>query len=361
MSHFSHRTTARYLCCFICQCGGSIWWSVLPYCCINVALMAVIQWLAKSDVRIAFSIQGHTLMTLLISYLVVAKINLSYERYMKARFAIGNSLTRLRELNQLAMSYTFQGASAKEKSVHMWRVHLTERIIDLMNCTMRTIRSESQARYLSRNEHDSPLPNDDPLLHVQALRLHLYHGSAVSKLQLLERIKLMDMLNEFVVSYRDLLVLASTPLPFPLLQMGRTFLLIWTYSIPFVLREVVDQAFVTYIFVFFLTYGFIGLELVSMQMLHPFGDGENDLNIMGMREATLNGIERDLELFGEKLAIVRDRRLQFSETKARIPTLSRSLYEKHDAKTATTTAVAMGGDERSLSTDPMAYASMMDA
>lgn len=300
-------------------------------------------------------------MTLLISYLVVAKINLSYERYMKARFAVGNALTRLRELNQLALSYTFQGQGDKEKSVHMWRVQLTERIIELMNSTMRTIRSEKQARYLARNEHeDSPMPTDDPLLHVQALRLHLYHGSAASKLQLLERIKLMDMLNDFVVSYRDLLALASTPLPFPLLQMARTFLIIWTFSIPFVLREVVDQAFVTYIFVFFLTYGFIGLELVSMKMMHPFGDGQNDLNVVGMREATLNGIERDLELFGEKLSDGGARRMQFRHLKARIPTLSRSLFDAKKDATTTTNAVATDGhavDETTYPTDHL-YTSM---
>ncbi len=329
MTDWSHRSTAKHLFGHLCECSGSVWLQVLPYCCVNVVFMGVIQYLAKHGVKIAFSIQGHTLMTLLISYLVVSKINLSYDRYMKARYAIGAALSRLRELHQLALSYTFPNSAEKESIVTVkdWRIQLTERIIDLMDCTMRVIRNPMQAQYLARQEQEGPFPHDDPLLHVQALRLHLYHGSATSQLELLERVKLMDMMNDFVTSYRDLLVLASTPLPFPLLQMARTFLFLWTFSLPFVLRGVVDEAFVSYVFVFFLTYGFIGLELVSLQLLHPFGDGINDLNVMGMREATLQGMKRDLELFGESLAVVGDRRLQFNKTKARIPTLTASLYK----------------------------------
>jgi len=124
------------------------------------------------------------------------------------------------------------------------------------------------------------------MLHVQALRSHLYYVyfDDDQQLQLLEQIKLLDMLNEFVIHYRNLLILASTPLPFPMLQMGRTFLFLWTFSIPFVLRGVVDEMLSAITFVFFLTYGFIGLELVAMKLMEPFGDGVNDLNVTGMRE-----------------------------------------------------------------------------
>ena len=74
--------------------------------------------------------------------------------------------------------------------------------------------------------------DDDPMVHVQALRLHLYTvnilafdqnttGTCNKQLELLERMKMVDLLNEFVVNYRSLLICASTPLPFPLIQMAR--------------------------------------------------------------------------------------------------------------------------------------------
>ena len=162
------------------------------------------------------------------------------------------------------------------------------------------------------------------MCHVRALRAHLYsvnlqvidpnnnnnstsssksnHSSQSSppaRLELFERMKLIDALNEFVVHYRNLLKCASTPLSFQLVQMGRTFLFLWTFTIPLVLRGVVGEIYSAMTFVFFLTYGFVGLELVSMKLMNPFGDGANDLNVTGMKEATMIGMEKDLLAFGE--------------------------------------------------------------
>ena len=66
-----------------------------------------------------------------------------------------------------------------------------------------------------------------------------------------------------IVSYRNLLRLASSPLPFPLVQMGRTFTAVWTLSLPFVLigDDFAEDSLSTFTFVILLTYGFLGLEL----------------------------------------------------------------------------------------------------
>lgn len=72
------------------------------------------------------------------------------------------------------------------------------------------------------------------------------------------------------------------------------------------------------VFVFFLTYGFVGLELVAMKLMNPFGDGKNDLNVTGMREATAIGIERDMRIFGEESKL-RDPRLEYGRQKPRPP------------------------------------------
>jgi predicted membrane chloride channel (bestrophin family) len=147
------------------------------------------------------------------------------------------------------------------------------------------------------------------MVHVQALRLHLFNGCVIDEknagsnnnssssnrdlvsvdFQLLERVTLLNMLNDYVHEYRNLLKLASTPIPFPLIQMARTFLFLWTFTIPLVLRGVVggEGVWVALVFVFFLTYGFIGLELVAMKLMYPFGDEVNDLNVSGMREVRM--------------------------------------------------------------------------
>lgn len=68
--------------------------------------MLGVELLAYLDIKLAFSPSGHGLMTLIVSFLVISKVNLTYERYMMARHAIGHGLAALRELNQAVLFYT---------------------------------------------------------------------------------------------------------------------------------------------------------------------------------------------------------------------------------------------------------------
>jgi len=86
--------------------SGSVWYSVLPYCLLNCGLAYVVYLLRSHDIRLTFSAQGHGVMSLFVSYLIVSKVYLSLDRYMSARTWAGHALTILRELNQLALTYT---------------------------------------------------------------------------------------------------------------------------------------------------------------------------------------------------------------------------------------------------------------
>ena len=125
----------------------------------------------------------------------------------------------------------------------------------------------------------------DPLTVVQCMRMHLYNGDV--HLELLERVSLVNKLDSFVESYRQLLELASTPLPFALVQMGRAFLFLWTFSMPLVLLQgPFTDLWTAMVFLFFLTYGFVGLELVSMKLTSPFGDGIHDIQLTNLRDVS---------------------------------------------------------------------------
>jgi predicted membrane chloride channel (bestrophin family) len=93
---------------------------VLPYCILNCLLMVVVELLAIWDVKIAFSPAGHGLMTLIVSFLVISKVNLTYDRYMNARHAMGFAFSALRELNQAALVYT-QHVPTCNKLASDWR------------------------------------------------------------------------------------------------------------------------------------------------------------------------------------------------------------------------------------------------
>jgi len=122
---------------------------------------------------------------------------------------------------------------------------------------------------------------------------------ATTGLELFERCKLIDILHEFIISYRNLLRLASSPLPFVLVQMGRTFIFIWTLTIPLVLTgdNFAYEYLSAFFFVILLTYGFLGLEFVSRMLSNPFGgEIDNDFNIWGMGSAAIVGIEEDSDM-----------------------------------------------------------------
>lgn len=229
-------------------------------------------------------------MSLIVSYLVVSKVYLSLERYMVSRSWAGHCLTSLRELHQLVLTFSEEQSAVEAR---IWRREAREKIVELLHSTVRVVKDEEKAVNLSRNV--PPATDDDPFLYAQSLRSHLYHGCYIlpNPLHILERCKLLDQLNIYLSAYREILILASTPLPFTMIQMGRTFLFLWTFTMPFALVGIVDEIVSVLVFVFFLTYGFVGLEFVSMKLLYPFGDSINDIDIVGMGEAVVVGMAKD--------------------------------------------------------------------
>jgi len=304
------------------RCAGTVWPLVLPYCVLNILLLTALTILKDYyDINISIQPQGHALMALLVSYLGVSKVNLAYERYMSAQVAAGHALMTLRELNQMSIMMTdpFEGAGAEE-----WREDTKQSIVQLIHESVSTLRDGKLSAALARNvgypsgsvgvdaktSRSKRFGLDDPMVLVHALRSHLFHESdAVCRngdggpgLQLFERTKMVDLLHDFAIYYRDLLRIASSPFPFALVQMGRTFTFIWTLTIPFVLagKDFVQDYPSSFSFVILLTYGFLGLEFVFRMLTNPFGDEiRNDLNIKGMGAATVIGIEEDSELSRE--------------------------------------------------------------
>ena len=80
----------------------------------------------------------------------------------------------------------------------------------------------------------------------------------------------------------------TTPIPFPLVQMARTFLFAYVFTLPFaMLGDDGSSAFAHCLIVFVVTYGFVGLELVAIELHDPFGDDENDFDNLGLAETAM--------------------------------------------------------------------------
>jgi len=92
---------------------------VLPYCIINVGIYFLIDWLhEKEHIRINISEQGHSLMSLIIAYLGVSKVNIALKRYMDSKQTVETAVLSLREVNQVAMIISENDKSAEART---WR------------------------------------------------------------------------------------------------------------------------------------------------------------------------------------------------------------------------------------------------
>ena len=131
-----------------------------------------------------------------------------------------------------------------------------------------------------------------------------------------QEMKLIGSDDAYMQGYYGMRKFLTTPVPFPLVQMARTFLFLYVFTIPFALLSDKSLAFAHLIQVFILTYGFAGyvkilcvcvtcnvlffshylcfsiktnhshsLELVAIELDNPFGDDENDFEYVPCNDA----------------------------------------------------------------------------
>lgn len=110
-----------------------------------------------------------------------------------------------------------------------------------------------------------------------------------------KEMKLHQYMLNFNDSYHELTKFSATPYPFPTAQMTRIFLFVWMYSLPFALVHDANEPFSLVVVTFFITYGFFGLEFVSIELDDPFGDDPNDMELKKLSMVVLEGMKADLE------------------------------------------------------------------
>jgi predicted membrane chloride channel (bestrophin family) len=82
--------------------------------------------------------------------------------------------------------------------------------------------------------------------------------------------------------------IVTTPIPFPLVQMSRTFLFFYIYTLPSALLTASSTPEADLVVLFIVTYGFIGLELISIELDDPFGDDVIDFDTLRSLRVRLN-------------------------------------------------------------------------
>jgi predicted membrane chloride channel (bestrophin family) len=95
-------------------------------------------------------------------------------------------------------------------------------------------------------------------------------------LEIQQEMKLLASVDACNAAFAGIRKFNSTPTPFPLIQMERTFLFLYIYTVPFIFAHDKSSTFAHCFAIFLLTYGLLGLEVIAIQLDDPFGDDAID-------------------------------------------------------------------------------------
>eukprot|EP00980_Cylindrotheca_fusiformis_P030739 scaffold25338_cov181-Cylindrotheca_fusiformis.AAC.2 len=304
------------------QMYGSAFPQVLPFVLCNLGWTLAVQYLkAIGLLDLTFhSSVGHSFMGLLVSFLIVSRSRISYGRFMNFRTLLATQYRMCRQLAQFTMIYSFQTQTPEAR---LWRQEVCFRTIDLLRVTMDALlwssnerekwedeyftvhqKDEEAGKHESASEHffrfrqlsHGRRSNIDEIFRAPITFCHLLKQTIMThqdylgyKLAVNEYRDLLLFVASFQEAFHGFRVLVFTPYPFPLVQMTRAFLFFWVYTLPLVLLKEY-RLWSSLLIVLLVSFGFIGIEYVSMALDDPFGDVTNDIDEHGMALLTYEDV-----------------------------------------------------------------------
>lgn len=283
------------------QLHGSVWPKVLPYCIGNSIWVLIVYWLQDDYKFLSYSDKGHSFMSIMVAFLVVTRSNIAYSRYMEARNYLNDAMKSCRELVQHAVTFTRYNSDIDARR---WRAEVARRTIVQLRCVVSVLEYQTRKIHawkipeLTQSEKQALLTavgkSNERATMVLAMFMRHTIASQVEFLQtpmhINKELRLYAIESQFVTAYHGLMKLITTPFPFPLVQMSRTFLAIWVFTLPCALADDIKSLPGLIFIVFFLTFGFIGLEIVSIELDDPFGDDPNDFDVLGFAKVVFEDI-----------------------------------------------------------------------
>jgi len=247
------------------QRWGSVWPKVLPYCIVNVSIMALLQYLHSfKSIDIAISDKGHSFINLLVAFLLVSRVNISVGRYNEAR---GNLEVMYREARELMQNTCIFSNHLKDTAAKDWRLEVAYRCMLLLRTSMAVIDYEEtgvpawEVPEMSKEERNAIkstlfLRTDDaspnalrwaheirseqeenmrvPVRCAYELRKVIHSQRKRFGNQTLETSqenKLLGSVDSYMSGYYGIRKFLTTPFPFPLVQMARTFLFFYVFTV----------------------------------------------------------------------------------------------------------------------------------
>jgi len=270
--------------------------------------MATLTVIQRHDVTLDIGIttQAHTFMTLVVSFLLVSRVNIGLDRYNQARDCLGVMYCHCRELIQNACIFT---ANSKSNEAQEWRHELAYRCLLLLRLSMAVVDYPTDkvaawnvpelkgAEKLEIQESiffegggkkrwgDKKLSEWEESLRVPIRMAYLLRKTIHAQKHYLDEPmalstedRMHTSVDSYMGGYYGIRKFISTPLSFPLVQMSRTFCFLYVFTLPLVMLDDKSGSLAHCVAIFLITYGFLGLELTAIELDNPFGDDDNDFD-----------------------------------------------------------------------------------
>ena len=279
--------------------NASIWKDVLPWCLCNTMFAAALYYV-NLKFPIAATDKAHSFMSLAVSYLLVTRTKICIDRYMKQRSSLSDLIRACKEL--VSHSICFTRFKNTDESGKNWRCSVAKRTISLLKVII------SVLQYPSTKEnvweiHDLPTEVKEALLLAvgksnqrSPLVLTLFLRTVIAShsrkltnpLDVSQELCLLDMTNDILAAYTKIVTYINTPYPFPLVQMTRTILIIYIFTLPLALANDITSPVPYVLLTFIITYGFIGMELICVEIDDPFGKDPNDFDVKAIAKVSFH-------------------------------------------------------------------------
>ena len=306
----------------ITQKWGSVNKKVAPFCLSNVAFSVLLVWLLEHHgIDLSISEFGHEFMGVLVSFLVINKLLFTLGLYYELQGHVSKMNQSAIELTQLACSFTL---GYQQDEYKHWRSNVCLQVLILLKATVLVIYKEGQANAweipeLSDNPLHLRMGDQEPWMKESKIntnrrvsipkQLYMWgydlksdrnlrtpiriahrlrdvimeHKTlSVDPLDTIQERTLFDLVRQFMDSYYGVRKYLTCPLPFPLVQLGRIFVIFYVFTLPFaLLSSELNLKYVQMILLTFLmTYGFMGIELLFVEINDPWAEDPNDLPLL---------------------------------------------------------------------------------
>lgn len=304
----------------ITQRWGSVNKKVIPFCVANVALTIFLVWLLNHGIDLTISEFGHEFMSVLVAFLVINKLSFTLGLYYELQGYLSKMNQASVELTQLACSYT-KGYQAQE--FKNWRLEVARQVLILLKVSVSVIHrgGDNCAWDIPELQHNPPIlvldHNESPVMASGDVGAHRYRSGTpkeiyefgynlqsdknlrvpiriaqrlrdvitdrkhfpVDPLDTIQEHYLLDSVKEFMDAYYGVRKYLTCPLPLPLVQLGRIFVMFYVFTLPFALLSAeLNLAYPQMtILICLTTYGFMGMELLFVELDDPFSEDPNDL------------------------------------------------------------------------------------